>query len=408
MLSVGISMKITALRFVELCGRAHFDCLVHNEPIGKPSDIYPHCRGAGRRRAAGASGPWSINVRQLWLCVETDGGITGQFGPVNADVARLVCSRMGQCLIGQDPLANEMLWDVMYRRQSHCQDLMMHAIAAVDCCLWDIKGKHFNVPAHVLLGGPTRKQIPTYAQAKGLSQHPEHLLPQAKAIVDAGWRRLKVFFNHGPADGAQGMARNVELIRTLREGLGDEVELMADAWRSWDYHYALAMMPRLEPYNLAWLEEPLLPELAHASSRLLRRFSIPIACGEHAYTRWQHRSLLEAQAADILQPDVSWAGGMTEMLKILAVASTAGVPIVPHANVLQPTVYFMAAVSPGAATMMEYPVHEDTFSAAFFLKDRPAAAAGEIQVPSAVGCGMEWDESRIESQRELLDFELRT
>jgi L-rhamnonate dehydratase len=394
-------VKITGLRVIELRGTATLSGPAHKEPVGKPLDVYPEYRPASRAAPPGAARCWRQKVCQLFLRVETDAGVHGQIGPVTQEAAWLARQRLTRYLVGRDALATDTLWDVMYRSQPHGYvGLMMHAISAVDCALWDLKGKAAAAPLSRLLGGPAREHIAAYAQTKGMSHHPDHLLAQARALVDDGWQRLKIFFNHGPADGVEGMDRNVAVVRALREGLGADVQLMADAWRSWEYPYAREMLGRLEPFDLAWIEEPLRPELVAELAELRRATRVPIAAGEHHYTRWGCRRLLEAEAVDVLQPDPMWAGGISETLQIHALASAAGVPVCPHTHLLQPNAHLLAALPAESAPWLEYPVFEDRFLASFFLENPVRAVTGQVTLPGTAGLGMEWDESKIESKTE--------
>jgi L-alanine-DL-glutamate epimerase-like enolase superfamily enzyme len=395
-------MRISAIRVIELRGTARLDGPLGREPLGKPADVYPEYRSENRGRAPEPAGPRSVHVHQRFLQIETDEGLCGRVGPVEPQVACLARSRLGGHLLGEDPLAVERLWDVMFRTQAHGgAGLLLHAIGAVDCALWDLKGKWASVPVYRLLGGPTRDAIDAYAQTKGMSHHPDHLVGEARRLVDDGWRRLKVFLGYGPADGPAGMQRNVDVVRTLREGLGDEVEIMADAWRAWDYGYARDMLRRLAPFGLRWMEEPLPPEPVSALARLRGQSPVPIAAGEHAGGRWGHKRLLDAAAVDVLQPDVCWAGGISETRKVVALASAAGVEVCPHTHLLPPTVHLLAGTSPGEATLLEFPVFQQNYMAAFFLKDPPRAERGAVALPPSPGLGMEWDESKIESQEEI-------
>ena len=393
-------MKISAIHVIEVSGTAEFEGPARSEPIGKPQDVYPEYRPERRGRKLG-TGPWRQEIRQFFLRVETDEGLTGQIGPVTPEVCRLVKLRLERPLLGADPLAGARAWDVMFRTQAHAGGLTMHAIAAVDCALWDLRGRQAGVPVYRLLGGPTRDSLEAYAQTKGLPHDRDDLLAEVRRLVDAGWPRLKVFLNHGLADGRAGMQRNADVLRTLREGLGDQVELMADAWRSWDLPYALEMVRRLAPLGLSWLEEPLMPRPVEAWRELRRRSPVPIAGGEHAYTRWEHKELLDAGAVDVLQPDPSWAGGLTETLRIIALASAAGVRLCPHTNILQVSAHLVAACSPAEAPLVEAPVFEANYSAPFFLSDPVVAEGGTVRLPDAPGLGMELDESKIASQREM-------
>lgn len=393
-------MKISAVRILELTGSAEFEGPARGEPIGRPEDVYPEYRRKRRGRKLG-EGPWRQEIRHRFIRIETDDGAAGQFGPISAEVWPLILQRLRRHLLGADPLATARLWDILYRTQPHAGGPLMHAIAAVDCALWDLRGRLLETPVYRLLGGPARDHLDAYAQTKGMPHDPEDLAAEANRLVDAGWTRMKVFLNYGPADGRAGMQRNTDVLWTLREAVGDEVELMADAWRAWDLPHALEMVHRLAPLGLRWLEEPLMPHPVQAWRELRSRSPVPVAGGEHAYSRWEHRQLLDADAVDVLQPDPAWAGGLTETLRIVALASAAGVPVCPHTDVLQVSAHLAAACSPAEVPLLEVPAFESNYTAPYFLKSPVRIEAGKAMLPDAPGLGMELDESKIQSQREL-------
>jgi L-alanine-DL-glutamate epimerase-like enolase superfamily enzyme len=161
----------------------------------------------------------------------------------------------------------------------------------------------------------------------------DELAEEARGYVRQGFARLKQRFGFGPCDGGAGMRRNVELVRTVREAVGDDVELAADAYMGWDIGYTIEMAKRLREYDLSWIEEPLMPGLVGGYAELRAR--IPWqrwSCGEHSYTKWDFAELIDRRACDILQPDLNRAGGLTEGRKICALAEAAGLPVVPHSN----------------------------------------------------------------------------
>src|SRR6476620_1818129 len=272
-----------------------------------------------------------------WLIVElfTDAGLVG-IG--NAALAPRLTKQtidlyLKPLLIGADPFDVEFLWQLMYRRTMAFgrKGVGMTAISAVDIALWDILGKAAGQPVFRLLGGRTKPSIPVYA-SRLYSQPLDDLAAETKKYKDAGYTAMKMRFGWGPADGAAGMQKNVDLLRTVREAAGDGIDVMADAYMGWNLEYARRMIPLLEPFNLRWLEEPVIPDDLHGYAELKAYGRVPIAGGEHEFTLHGFRELLEARAVDYIQFDTNRVGGLTQARKIAAVAEAHGVPVIPHAG----------------------------------------------------------------------------
>jgi L-alanine-DL-glutamate epimerase-like enolase superfamily enzyme len=272
-----------------------------------------------------------------WLLVEifTDNGLVG-IG--NAALAPLVTKQvidlyLKPLLIGADPWDTEFLWQHMYRKTMAFgrKGIGMVAISAVDIALWDLLGKSSKQPVYRLLGGRTKPKIPVYA-SRLYSTPLDELASEAQKYKDEGYKAMKLRFGWGPADGASGMQRNVELVRTVREVVGDEIDIMADAYMGWNLDYAKRIIPLLERFNLRWLEEALLPDDIHGYAELRRFGRIPIACGEHEFTVYGFRELIEAQAIDYIQFDTNRVGGLTQARKIAALAEAHSIPVIPHAG----------------------------------------------------------------------------
>jgi L-rhamnonate dehydratase len=276
----------------------------------------------------------------------------------------------------------------------------MQAISAVDCALWDLRGKAAGLPVHRLLGGPVRETFPAYASALGYSLEPERVEQRARSFVEQGYRATKWFVRHGPTDGRAGLERNLELVRTLRGALGPSVDIMLDAWSSWDVPYTVQIAERLADYGVRWIEEPVLADKIDACAEIRVRSKIPIATGEHEYTRWGLKQLMDARAADVLQPDIYWAGGISEMVKIAALASVYDLVLIPHGHSTPATAQFIAAQSPTLCPMLEYLIKWNEIHQ-FFLLNPLKPVDGMITVPVRPGMGMELDQAKIESEREL-------
>jgi len=272
-----------------------------------------------------------------WLILEifTD---TGHVGIGNAALSPRITKQvidlyLKPLLIGKDPLDTEFLWQHMYRQTMAFgrKGIGMVAISAVDIALWDILGKVTSQPVFKLLGGRTKQQIPVYA-SRLYSQDLSELAAEARQYKEQGYRAMKLRFGWGPLDGAAGMQRNIALVRTVREAIGYEIDLMADAYMGWTLDYARRMLPLLQPFQLRWLEEPVIADDIHGYAALKALGGIPIAGGEHEFTIYGFRDLLQTKAVDYIQFDTNRVGGITQARKITAMAEAFSVPVIPHAG----------------------------------------------------------------------------
>ena len=395
-------MKITDLRIRQLNGT-----MIHPEPFWeerliRPIDVYPAYRQQFRQDTSNRQEE-TYQMSSVFLQIDTDEGVTGLSGPISPNHGYIINTQLRSILIGQDPRANELLWDQMYRIAIHGRkgDTMM-AISAVDCGLWDIRGKWVDQPLYRLLGGPTRESIPTYASALGYSLEPEAVTRRAKEIVNQGYTATKWFFRNGPANGKAGIAHNLKLAQTLREAVGSEIDIMLDAWNSWDIPYTLLMAERLAEYDISWLEEPVLADKLDSYLRIQRHSPIQIAGGEHEYTRWGFRPIVEQRAMDILQPDIYWAGGISEVLKICALAATFDLPVIPHGHSSHATAHLLASQPPTLCPIQEYLIKWNVMHQ-YFLKDKIQPEDGNISVSwlDKPGLGITLDSSVIESEQDL-------
>lgn len=389
-------MKITALKLLQFSGTMQYEGIFWEERVMRPIDIYPEYRAQGSHGAV-RDGEYKINA--IFLQIETDEGVSGVGGPIGGDQASIIrgCSSL---LIGEDPRAHERIWDKLYRNAVHGRKgTTMMAISTIDCAIWDLKGKWADAPVYQLLGGPTREKIPAYASALGYSLESEKVRERASEIVKAGYKATKWFFRNGPMDGPEGIAKNVELVRTLRETVGDDVDLMFDCWMSWDIPYAIKMAKKIEKYNPRWIEEPVLPDKIGSCAAIRKAINIPVATGEHEYTRWGLKALMDAQAADVLQPDIYWAGGVSEVMKICAIASAYDLPVIPHGHSVPTTAHLIASQPANVCPILEYLIKWNEVHQ-FFLKYPVRPENGFVSVPDRPGMGLEFDEAKIESKSE--------
>ena len=389
-------MRIENIRCRELEGVLEHPAPFWEERLCRPIDIYPEHRAEGRDLPR--LGPGRYRVSGVFVQVHTDNGLTGLSGPVSREVGRIILAEFEDLLLGEDPCAVELLWDKMYRLAVHGRKgPTMMAISAIDCALWDVRGKWADAPVYRLLGGATRERIPAYASMLGFSVAPDRVVERAREYAALGYGAQKWFFRASPAEGADGHARNEALASAAREGMGETSDLMLDCWMSWDLRYAKEMAPRLAPYRLRWIEEPVMPDKHDICAQIRQAMPFPVANGEHEYTRWGFRRLLEVGAQDVLQPDIYWAGGITEVLKIAALASAYDIQVVPHGHSTHATAHFLAAQPPSLCPMQEYLVKHNTLNQ-FFLKDKVQPLAGHIVPPEAPGMGMVIDEDAVEHE----------
>ena len=295
-------------------------------PLVTPLDIYPQFQET--------RGSWFWDSGMAVVQIETDDGIVGHGWCEDGckAVAPVVENHLQRLLIDQDPCEVEGLWDRLYRATLPYgrKGATLQAISAIDIALWDILGKAADKPVYELLGGPVKNEIPVYASAL----HPvgeQKVRDEAKAYVNEGYRAMKMRFPYGPGNGVEGMRANEDHIANVREAVGDDIEIMADAYMGWDFLYAKKMCRRLEKYNLAWIEEPFVPDDLTSYAKLRQETDTPISGGEHEYTRFGFQDIVDKQAMDIVQPDLRRCGGFTEAQKIAALAASAGLTLIPHA-----------------------------------------------------------------------------
>jgi L-rhamnonate dehydratase len=393
-------MRISDLLVHELTGEFEPEDDPPQERQADPLDVYPEFRRRGfvpPPRTAAAK----VVVKGAFVEVRTDEGVSGTFGPIDATYAVVARREMRDFLPGRDPLATEQLWDMLLRRNRHGRaGYYLLALSAVDCALWDLKGKAFGVPVYRLLGGPTRDSVPAYASMLGASLEPEAVRQRAAALRAEGYCGQKWFLRHGPGDGAEGAARNLEVVRAAREGAGEDMLVMLDAFNAWDLPYAVSLARRMAPCRPYWLEEPVPVDRLDALRAIREQTGIAVATGEHATNRWEIKRLLDAGAVDFVQPDPDWCGGITELLKIAALSSAYDVPLCPHGRLTHAPLHFAAAMPPGTVPMMECIVlHQPARQR--FLKGFLGPVAGAIPLPTSPGLGIEIDWDLVESHRML-------
>ncbi|MDR1971250.1 MAG: hypothetical protein LBQ46_04955 [Treponema sp.] len=397
-------MKITGINIVRKTCR--FEPKYQNEArsVG-PLDIWEEYALAGPGKNS-RSGPEEAPGTQTGNFIEitTDGGFTGQYGIIESRAELLtIMDGLAVHLIGRDPMDNRMIWDILSRFDRHSRSgLMMMAVSAVDIALWDLKGKMLGLPVYKILGGG-RKRIRAYISALGFSVEKEAAKKRALAIKAMGAKAQKWFFRYGPADGAEGIRRNLDLAFALRETLGDDYELMFDCWMGWTVSYALKVFPELEKVHPVWVEEVLRPQMADGYRHLKAETGIPLAAGEHFYTRMEVNAYLKDHLFAVMQSDPVWCGGITEALRIADLCELYGTVLIPHGHALLPAMQVVASMPPDTCPYCEYLLSFMDRKNAFFKINR-LGSDGYLTLNDEPGLGEGIDEARLLSSEVIHSF----
>lgn len=291
-----------------------------------------------------------------WLAVEieTDNGLTGigNAGLCPDVTKKIIDTRLAPLLLHENPLNTEYLYEKMFRSSIAYgrKGAVMAAISALDIALWDLKGKHMHQPVFVLMGGRTKPAIPAY-YSRLYTRNLDALQQEATTFKAEGFKAMKLRCGYPITEGLAGMRKNVEMVKAVREAVGDEVEIMLDAYMGFTLPYAKRLLKALEPYQLRWVEELLLPDEISNFARLRQMTDIPISGGEHEFGRYGFHELLQAEALDIIQFDTNRVGGFTEAQKICHMAQVYGVEVIPHGGQMH---NLQVVMSSFASPMAEY------------------------------------------------------
>lgn len=359
-----------------------------------PSHLYPERRPPVYRENPQPSAARG-SITHNYVRIRTRNGLEGLYGLVDNEAIAPVLEQLRSVLIGQDALNVEKLWDLMYRSNRHARaGHFMMAISCLDCALWDWRGKYYDAPVYELLGGATRKTIKACGSTAGFSAEPGRMAAKCAELLGQGFDYQKWFFTVSAWDGAKGLNTAIDTVRILREAIGPDGELMFDAFSSWDLPFARQWARAVERYRPAGIEEPFPVADLESYKHFRGTTTIPVATGEHLYNRWEVQQFLSNDAAQIIQTDPEWCGGVSELVKICHLASIYGAKVVPQGHNIHAALHVVASQSPAVCPMVEYFVNYMP-DKTHFQKEPPLTDNGWIGLPTRPGFGIELDENQI-------------
>ncbi|WP_436875546.1 galactonate dehydratase [Mammaliicoccus sciuri] len=355
---------------------------------------------------------FQVPPRWLFLKITTDEGIVGWGEPVIEGKAQTVGAAVDefmQQLIGKNPLNIEDHWNMMYRSSFYRGGpILMSAISGIDQALWDIKGKYYNAPVHELLGGACRESMKVYSWIGG--DRPQDTANAAKKAFENGFEAIKMNATEELQyiDSYDKIESVVQRVAGIREAVGNQLGIGIDFHGRVHKPMAKVLAKELEPYNPMFIEEPVLSENIEAVREISQTTTIPIALGERLFSRWDFKPILESGFVDIIQPDLSHAGGITECKKIISMAEAYDVGAAPHcplgpialASCLQVDATCHNAFIQEQSLGIHYNKDSDildyiTNKEVFEFKD------GYVEIPKKPGLGVEIDEAHVRKMAEV-------
>ncbi|MFC1551616.1 mandelate racemase/muconate lactonizing enzyme family protein [Candidatus Latescibacterota bacterium] len=332
-----------------------------------------------------------------YIKILTNAGVEGFYGPSESRATRVIQDRLARSLIGKDPLAIDSIWEDMTRGAHRYTGYdYLIGVSYLDNTLWDLRGKFFDVPVYKLLGG-SRNVIDVYASAIQQSIEPDRIRESAAQLKEEGYKAQKWFPERSrQALGKKEYEEDVAMMRILRETVGDNYDIMIDPLLTWNLPYAIKWCKDVEQYHPRWLEEPFQTYLQlEPLARLREMTSIPIATGEHNYNRWVFHDLMKAGAVDILNPDPEWGGGISEIVRICAMASAWGLQVSPHHMKQHALAHIVASQPHSVCPYVEY--RHGMYMGTSYFDKYPIVHNGnsQIELSDRPGFGVELDESKI-------------
>ena len=354
---------------------------------------------------------FQVPPRWLFLKIETDEGIIGWGEPViegKAATVKTAVDELMEYLVGKDPMHIEDHWNVMYRAGFYRGGpILMSAIAGIDQALWDIKGKYYNAPVYQLLGGKARDKMKVYSWIGG--DRPAEVGAAARKMAEQGFLAVKMNATEELQyiDSYEKIDAAIQRIAAVREAGGAGMGIGIDFHGRVHKPMAKILAKELEPFRPMFIEEPVLPENNEDLREIAQHVAIPIATGERMFSKWQFKTLLKEGYADIIQPDVSHAGGITECKKIISMAEAFDVAAAPHCP-LGPIA--LAACLQVDATCHNAFIQEQSLGIHYnqgsdlldYLADKTVFQYkdGYVEIPSKPGLGIEINETHVRKMAE--------
>ncbi|EMA11248.1 galactonate dehydratase [Haloarcula marismortui] len=359
---------------------------------------------------------YEVPPRWLFLRLETSEGIVGWGEPVVEGRARTVRTAVEELLdtylLGEDPMRIEDHWQTMYRGGFYRGGpILMSAIAGIDQALWDIKGKHHDVPVYELLGGKARDRMRVYQWVGG--DRPKGVADAARKKVDEGFTALKMNATAElrRVDSPSAVQAAEDRLAAVREAVGEDVDIGVDFHGRVSKSMAKRLAAALEPYDPMFIEEPVLPEHNDALPELAGHTTTPIATGERMFSRWDFKEVFEDGSVDVIQPDLSHAGGITEVKKIASMAEAYDVAMAPHCPlgpIALAACLQVDACSPNALIQEQsLDIHYNgTSDVLDYLKDSSVFQYrdGYVDLPEGPGLGIDIDHSYVRMQAGEVDW----
>jgi len=349
---------------------------------------------------------FQVPPRWLFLKIETDEGIIGWGEPViegKAATVKTAVDELMEYLLGKDPMNIEDHWNVMYRAGFYRGGpILMSAIAGIDQALWDIKGKYYNAPVHQLLGGKARDRMKVYSWIGG--DRPAEVGAAARKMAEQGFLAVKMNATEELQyiDSYEKIDAAIQRIAAVRDAVGPGMGIGIDFHGRVHKPMAKILAKELEPFRPMFIEEPVLPENNEDLREIAQHVAIPIATGERMFSKWQFKTLLKDGYVDIIQPDVSHAGGITECKKIISMAEAFDVAAAPHCP-LGPIA--LAACLQVDATCHNAFIQEQSLGIHYnqgsdlldYLTDKTVFQYkdGYVDIPSKPGLGIEINEAHV-------------
>ncbi len=338
----------------------------------------------------------------VYVKITTDEGITGWGEAIAREAPSATASVINELfrplLIGRDPLDHGVLWEELFsvmRVRGHFAGYYVEALSGVDLALWDIKGKYFGRPVSRLLGGAFRDRVKAYASSI-VFMSPKDAVKEVNRLLEQGFRYIKIKIGRDPET-------DRAVIKAVRDSVGSEAEIMADANTAYNVATAIRVGRVLEKYEVIWFEEPVPPDRVDAYAEISRALDIPIVAAETLFTKYQWIEFMQKRAMDIAMPDISRVGGITEALRIAALADSFDIPMTFHiglsgAGCRAATLQFIASLP---SHLLFVPAYEY-----YYVERNPLAYqtvkeplevfdGDDVLIPNKPGLGLEIDEARL-------------